>query len=108
MLHALLAASGVLAVLLSAAWVREYRLRRGLQVILVRLLTERISPHGFSPSQVRAGSGGRNGHVVESLAGPIPEATVFQRTDVRPCVDLSDRRHGGHGRRHRGGRGRVR
>jgi hypothetical protein len=102
MLHALLAASGVLAVILSAAWVREYRLRRGLQVILVRLFTERISPHGFSPSQVRSGSGGRDGYVVEPLAGPIPEAALAQRSGTRPFVEPHDRRDGGHGRRDRG------
>ena len=55
MLHALLAASGLLAVVLSAAWVREFRLRRGLQVLLARFFHERGPQHDFPSSQVLSG-----------------------------------------------------
>ena len=57
MFHALLAASASLAVLLSAAWVREFRLRRGLQVLLTRFFRERGSQHDV-PHDIPAAQGG--------------------------------------------------
>ncbi len=45
MFHAILVAIGSLALLLSAAWVREFRLRRGLQVLLTRFFRERGPQH---------------------------------------------------------------
>ena len=59
MTSALFAASGVLVVLLTLGWAKEFRLRRALQSLLARVFTQWRNAHEAddSPSQRRDGRG---------------------------------------------------
>ena len=50
MTYALVAASGLLAVLLALAWCREVRLRRALQTLLARIFAFWRNAHGDEPT----------------------------------------------------------
>ena len=50
MAYAVVAAGGLLAVLLTLAWAREFRLRRALQALLARIFARKGNANGPNPT----------------------------------------------------------
>lgn len=50
MTYAVVVASALLAVLLTCAWAKEFRLRRALQALLARIFSHWRNAHGTDPT----------------------------------------------------------